>query len=238
MREQMAALYALQQQDSALDLLKKQFAALDSGRAEKPAYEAAQAAHTEIATIVANQTTELRDMELEQKSVETKRADFEKKLYSGKVNNPKELQAMQDEVEMLGRLRARLDDKMLTLMETLKSNQAQEAQAKATLSETRTALKARYAAYEQEATTIKAQAQELYNQRNAAAKEIPPALFKRYEALRAAKNGVAVAALEDSNACSGCKMGLPSQIVRAVHLGTDMQMCQNCGRMLFAPAKS
>jgi uncharacterized protein len=238
MKEQLAALYALQQQDTALDLLKKQFAALDSGRAEKPAYEAAQAAYTEIAGLVTNESTELRDLELEQKSVETKRAEFEKKLYSGKVNNPKELQAMQDEVEMLGRQRARLDDKMLTLMETLKTNQSLEAQAKATLSEAKSALKARYVAYEQEATAIRAHAQELIQQRNAAVKEIPPALLKRYETLRAAKNGIAIAALEDGNACSGCKMGLPSELVRAVHVATEIHTCQNCGRMLFAPPKA
>src|SRR5437016_2342957 len=120
MKEQLTALYSLQQQDSAIDLLKKQFAALDSGRVEKPTYEAA-------------------------------------------------------------------------------------------------------------AKPITAQAQDLFTQRTEDAKPIPPASLKRYASLKAVKNGIAVATLEDGNACSGCKMGLPSQLVKAVQAGSDIQVCQNCG---------
>src|SRR5690348_3402483 len=110
MKEKLAALYTLQQLDSTLDALKKQYAALDAGRAEEAVYREAKAARDEAEAGLHTTTTALRDAELEQKTVEAKRAEYETKLYSGSVRVPKELQAMQEEVEMLGRQRGKLDE--------------------------------------------------------------------------------------------------------------------------------
>ncbi|HZT41328.1 MAG TPA: C4-type zinc ribbon domain-containing protein [Chthonomonadaceae bacterium] len=233
MKEKLAALYALQQLDSALDALKKQYAALDPGRAEEAAYRAAKAAHDEADANLHTTTTALRDAELEQKAVEAKRTEYETKLYSGSVRVPKELQAMQEEVEMLGRQRGKLDEKILTLMDDLEGVRAREAEARQRLTETETALRAKRATYKQEAERMQAQARELAAQRKQAAAAVAPDLIRRYESLRAMKGGVAIAPLEDNNACGGCKMGLPSQLVHRVRVGTTLEFCDNCGRILF-----
>lgn len=237
MKEQLTALYSLQLQDSALDAMKRQFAALDSGREEKTAYEAAdeayKTAHTEQQTVSAD----LKDAELEQKAIETKRSDIEKKLYGGTVRNPKELQAMQEEIEMLDRQRARLDDKILTLMETLEIRRKEEAETKQLRSAALSAFKQKQEAYKQTAESIRSQAQELVAQRNAAEKSIPEALLKRYNTLRAARGGIAIAAVEDGNACGGCKMALPSTLITRIHEGNTIEICGNCARMLCEAPK-
>ncbi len=238
MKEKLAALYALQQMDSAMDALKRQYGALDVGLAEKAAFDQAKAAHQEADAALTTTTTDVRDLELEQKAVETKRQGEETKLYSGKVQNPKELQAMQDEVEMLGRQRVRLEEKMQALMSDLETRRTREAEAQAARKKAQSAFSAKTKAAKAAAETIATQARTLAGQRNGLAHTIDAALLKRYDALRAAKGGVALAALEDSNACGGCKMALPSSVVTRVRLGDDIEVCDNCRRMLCeAPVK-
>jgi predicted nucleic acid-binding Zn-ribbon protein len=235
-KTQLLALYELQQLDSAIDALKKSYAGLDRGQAEQPQYEAAKAAHQEAQAALKVAEANLRDTELEQKSVEAKRADEETRLYSGRVRVPKELQALQEEVEMLTRQRSRLDERLLGLMGDLEACRRREAETKQALAAITKTLRAKLEAFNAEAEKMKAQAQLLARQRAEAAKDVPPDLLKRYEALRAVKGGIAVVAILDGNACGGCHMGLPFNTVRRVHAGGEIMTCENCGRILCEKA--
>jgi predicted nucleic acid-binding Zn-ribbon protein len=234
MKAQLLQLYELQQLDSALAALQKQYNALDSGRAEQAAAQTAQAAHKEAEDTLNATSAALHDTELEQKGVEAKTAEFEKKLYGGSVRVPKELQAMQEEVEMLKRQRGRLDEHILTLMDALESQRQREAETRQALTSAQETLKTKQAAYKRAADQLVAQARALTAQRTEAAKTIPPALLKRYYSLRASKGGLAVAAIEDANACGGCRLGLPSSLVEKAHQGDSIEVCDNCGRILVA----
>lgn len=234
MKAKLAALFALQQLDTAIDALKKHYAALDSGKAEQAVYQAATAEHKEAEAALHAVSGALRDTELEVKSVDEKRAAYETKLYSGSVRNPKELQSMQDEIEMLSRLRGKLDEKVLSLMDQLESSRTGEAAAKQTLAQSAVALKAKQEAYKKEAETLIAQARVLAAQRQEAAKQVDAALMQRYDKLRAIKNGLAIVPLEDGNACGGCKMGLSSSLVKRVLAGETIETCDNCKRILCA----
>ena len=103
MREKLAALLALQQQDSALDAIKRAAAALDAGKAEHAAYMEAKTAHTAAAETLAAVSAEIHDAELEKKSIAAKKKQVETKMNSGKITNYKELQTMIDEVAMFDR---------------------------------------------------------------------------------------------------------------------------------------
>jgi len=145
MKEQLAALYALQKLDSGMDALLRKFGALDKGATEKAAFDAANAAYKELDHALHAISGMLKDTELEQKAVEEKRAAEEKKLYSGTVRNPKELTAMQEEVEMLARQRSRLDEKIILLMDEVETAKQHQVVAKKALSVARAALKAKVA---------------------------------------------------------------------------------------------
>src|SRR3989442_12357173 len=119
MNATLSALYALQQVDSSLALAMRQYQALDPGRAEQAAAETARTMYDRMLRTLHETEGDLKDSELELQTVEKKKKDFETKLYSGKVSNPKELQSMQEEIEALGRQRGRLDDRILTLMAQL-----------------------------------------------------------------------------------------------------------------------
>src|ERR1700722_16534824 len=143
MKEQLSALYALQVQDSLLEALKRQFTLLDSGKAEKAEYDAADAANKAALEALNIVSIDLKDAELEQQQIEAKRVEYETKLYGGKVHNPKELQAMQDEVEMLVRQRTKLDDKLIVLLDSLETRKQEQASTSKRAKIARAALKAK-----------------------------------------------------------------------------------------------
>lgn len=232
MKEKLLLLYELQQLDSALDAIKRQYAALDRGQAEKAHYDAVKAAYDETTAALKAVEAALHDTTLEQKSVETKRKTVETKLYSGSVSNPKELQAMTDEVEMLLRRRERLDEKIATLLGDLESCRGRETQAKTTKNVAARAYNAKATVANEQKAVFTKQVEALIAQRNTSAADILPDLLKRYDALRAVKQGLAIVVLEDGNACGGCKMGLSRDMVARVRLEGAIVMCENCGRML------
>ncbi len=232
MREKLAALLALQQQDSAIDVLKKQYAQLDSGKAEIEVLHAAQAARKEADAAVNALKASVVDAELEQKTVEERRGEYETKLYSGKVTNPKELQAMQDEVDMLARNRDRLGEKLNSLLEELEECRARQSVASKAQKEADAKSKAVKSAYKLNSENIVAQARLLVSQRAETAGQIAPPLMYQYEAIRRNKGGLAVVVVEDGNSCGGCKMGISSSTVKRLQAGGNIETCDNCGRVL------
>src|SRR2546425_13009946 len=102
MNQALTDLYALQQVDSALVVAARKYQALDPGRTEQAGAESARTAFEHITHTFHATSGSLKDSELELQGVEKKAKDFENKLYSGKVQNPKELQSIQEEIEALG----------------------------------------------------------------------------------------------------------------------------------------
>ncbi len=60
---------------------------------------------------------------------------------------------------------------------------------------------------------------------------IDPALLKRYTSIRS--NYANPIATVENNQCSGCRMSLPTSIVKKVESGTGLVECENCGRILY-----
>lgn len=232
MKEQLAALYALQKVDSGIDTLKRKFTALDKGETEKAAYDAATAAFKEMDQALHGVDGMLTDTKLERQAVEEKRAAEEKKLYSGTVRNPKELTAMQEEVEMLARQRERLDEKTILLMDEVETAKKHQAEAKQKLSEAKEALRAKLTVAQAAADEMAQMAKKLTAYRTEAVKPIQAPLLKRYEDSRKMNHGIGIAAIIDGNACGGCRMGLPSQVITKVKQGREIETCPNCGRIV------
>ena len=67
---------------------------------------------------------------------------------------------------------------------------------------------------------------------DALASTIDPAILKRYAAVKS-RHAVPMAVVENSQ-CTGCRMMLPTVVVKRVASGTDIVECENCGRILYA----
>lgn len=166
-------------------------------------------------------------------STEAKRAEADRRLYSGTVTAPRELQALQDEVSALGRRTSELEDELLeVLTETEPVDEARAAldtEASA-LAERRTAVEAKLDQAEQE---VSAELSEITTAREAAAAEVPAETLQDYEARRKQLGGIAIARLHGTS-CGGCHLTLSAvEIDRIRKLPPDEPAtCEECGRML------
>jgi len=228
------ALLVLQDHDLALDQLRHRHSA-------HPVRAELSAAGTQLAQLdsVAVQLRIPRD---EVAATEKSRADevakfteqagmAEVKLYSGDITAPRELQALQADIEQLKRKARSAEDLELEAMEIrepLDTQLADIAAAVATVTAQIEKLTAELTAalaeldYEITAETEK---------RNVASSEVTPEILADYDRRRA--NGTGAARLVGTR-CEGCHLTIPNaeaEKIRKAPAGT-IASCENCGCIL------
>jgi predicted nucleic acid-binding Zn-ribbon protein len=229
---QHAELAALQELDTQIDRLKRERARLDDGSALRRQRDARSEACRRGEERLHGLTANLHDSELELKTVEAKKKEFERRLYEGKVTNPKELQAMEMEIEMLGRQRGRLDEAILNLMEESETAGTELDTAKKALAAAEAAWTSADATFRSEAARLDAALRDLAARRQQAAAAIEPATLRRYDEIRARSGNPAVVRIEDK-ACGGCHTSIGTMIRRRLEEGTAYVFCENCNRFLL-----
>jgi len=172
-----------------------------------------------------------RKLDGEVESLSLKIAAEEARLFEGKVASPRELSALQAEIESLKRRRATIEDNDLEVMEEaeavgarLKALKADEETLQASIAQ---ALAKRDEVLGEIENEFKAAASE----REAWLGKFDEELLSIYSDLRASKGGVAIALL-DAGTCQGCHMKLPAQEVAQLKRSDAMAKCVECGRIL------
>ena len=160
-------------------------------------------------------------------------AEVEQKLYSGTVTSPRELQAMQADVEMLKGHRSDLEDRELEVMEqreTLDTQLTTFAARRATLDADIDRLRAEIRAAEVE---IDAELAVERGARDAAADKISAGLLRDYETRRNRNKGAGAARLVGTT-CQACHLSIPSTEAEQIHRGggSEVAYCDNCGAIL------
>jgi predicted nucleic acid-binding Zn-ribbon protein len=230
-------LLVVQEHDSAIDHLRHRRASLPERAALAKAESVIRELEAPITEVRGRHDVVARDvrrLEDEAASTVAKVGEVETTMYSGSITSPRELQAMQSEVDQLRRHQRALEDRELELMEGQESIDAELAvlvdQVGAAEAEARLA---RQAVAEQEAL-IDADIASETEARTSAADGIPANLVALYERCRAAARGVGVARLI-GNTCQGCRLTIPStEVVRIRKAGPDgaVAHCDNCGAIL------
>jgi predicted nucleic acid-binding Zn-ribbon protein len=174
---------------------------------------------------------ELRDAELQMKTREAKKKDFEDKMYSGRVRNPKEIDDMQREVQMLGGQIDKLEDKALGLMDEVEQRRAALAASDSALKEQEARLAALDERYNTESARISDEIAGLESQRAAVASAVPADLLRRYDDLRTKRGNVAIVKVT-SEICPGCRIALSVDTMRQLKRGARVS-CDSCARMLY-----
>lgn len=166
--------------------------------------------------------------------IEAKRAEDSDKMYNGGITSPKELTALQDELDSLARHQSSLEDEVLELMEqaepldeTLSKFDAKSAE----LDEQKGRLEAAVTVAMAE---IEAEHQAVSAKRDALTAEVDDALLAKYERMRSgARNGIAVGSLS-GGVCSACGLGASAVFLdRLKQQGPDeIANCEECGVIL------
>jgi hypothetical protein len=166
-------------------------------------------------------------------SLSERATQAEKQLYSGAVTNPRELQALQDDVASIRRRIGQLEDDELEIMELAEpvdADRSELAAERARLDAEIERLTGELAAGEAE---IAAELDVERRARDEAAAGVPDELWAEYDALRSQLGGVAVARLAGAT-CQGCHLALSAvEVDRIRKLPVDEPVhCEECGRLL------
>jgi predicted nucleic acid-binding Zn-ribbon protein len=228
-------LYELQQVDLAIAGAAARRASLSDGSAERDALERATAHLDELRRRLSAARAQLRDLELEVQSLQQKRAKVDADLYGGRIRNPKELEALQDEVAALDRSRGRLEDQMLSLLDEVDRLEPEEGGAAAGVEAAEAALGRQLARCQQIAREIDHELADLGARRALLVADLDEALVRRYDRLRERKGGVAVVAVRNGS-CDGCHVIIPDRLLRRLEEDPETQAtCDGCGRLLHLP---
>jgi predicted nucleic acid-binding Zn-ribbon protein len=207
-----------------------ELAAIEANAAERSELVAARA---EVAVAHKDLVRRQHLLEDEIAQVTGRAATHEANLYSGSVTNPRELQAMQDDIDSLHRRQRTLEDQDLEIMEELEPLTIQLASLDAASQAVEAVAADLQAALQAAAAEIDAELADLTTTRADAAAGIDHAVVADYEQLRVQLGGIAIARLV-GNACGGCHLSLPAvELDRIRRLDPDTQVvCEECGRIL------
>jgi uncharacterized protein len=229
-------LLTLQNHDSAVDRLRHRLATL----AERAELVSRRAAYDDLECRLA-EVTERRDAELreerrlddEVKNLQAKAKAEDTRMYSGAVSSPRELQAMQADIDQLRRQAREREDEELEVMEQREALDAEVAELEAAQAAIVSEMDTLVGAIGKQEAEIDAELAVEEDARAALIPGIPEATLRLYEQIRTGNRGVGAARLVGMN-CQACHLALPAtEVDRIRHLPPDtLARCEHCGAIL------
>ncbi len=162
----------------------------------------------------------------------TQRVDAaEARLYSGMVVNPRELQDLQADVNMIKRQRGHEEDALLEVMVELDTARGKRDASAKELESLKTSWEAEQRSLTEEQGRLQAETAELDHRRADIVARIPPPEVALYEQVR--RNHTTPVAQMHNSACNACRVGVPMRTAQEVRTSSAPVRCPNCGRILL-----
>ena len=232
MDQQLQTLIELQAYDARIAALEaeaarlpKQLEAIQQGLAE--AKKAAEA-------LKAKNDATRKDLRAKEKDLEvtaSKRAKADAKLWEVKTN--KEYSAALLEIEEIKQEKAQSEEEILALMETqerlaveVREAETRHKEREAQARQDEAVVKKKLEAVETELAGVRAE-------RSTRARELPQGVLTDYERILKARAGVAVAQVNASAICGGCRVAIRPQALQELRVARDLMRCESCGRYLY-----
>jgi hypothetical protein len=225
-------LYRLQQLDSERDAKQDRLAEIEAALQDDTALREARQALEKAEKRARKWEIKQRDLELEIESLADKTSRSEKRLYGGKVKNPKELSDLQAEVASLKGRRQRLEDTLLEAMIEREEAERTRDKAYAHLEEVESIWSSRQADLKAERETLQQRLEEIQERRQAVVPRIDLGVLATYERLRQTKRGQAVARIQ-ADTCTACGVTISPSAEWKLRQG-ELVHCDSCGRILVS----
>ncbi|MFA5164681.1 MAG: C4-type zinc ribbon domain-containing protein [Candidatus Omnitrophota bacterium] len=169
-----------------------------------------------------------RELDLQAKEDGVKK--LQAQLYQLKTN--KEYQTMQQEIEGHKADKSRVEDDILVLMEEADTLNRDLAKERALFADAEKHLNEDKKVIEDEIAALDKRIAELEAERAAAAAQVDKKVLAHYEKVLSGRDGVAIVAVKD-NACQGCFMNLPPQMINEIKMNDKVITCESCARILY-----
>lgn len=225
-------LWKLHQIDSAIAELRNRAAHLDVGRVIQAEIDAITKEEAVVGGEARRLSAELTDLELANKGIDDKIKKIDRELYGGKVVNPREVQNLEREIEILKRQRSGNDEKILELWELAPPAKEQAAKVQERLEAAKLKLGQRQNEALREKKNLEAEFARLNQSRPDAGKGISPSLLARYEDIRKRHGGIGMAQITKQQTCGGCGTHMPERTLAALK-DDKVATCESCHRILY-----
>ena len=234
--EELEALLLVQDRDTALDQLRHrriampERAALEARATELRAKEAERVSVGERHRVV---LAEERRIDDEASAIGERAEEVNKRLYSGTVSSPRELQAMQADIDMLQRRRSDLEDEELEIMEQREALDGELAALDAAIEGLRAAVVQLQETIARTEGEIDAEIAQEVATRTDLAQPIAEVLLRDYERRRVQNRGAGAARLVGTT-CQACHLTIPSTEAEKIRRGAGsvIAYCDNCSAIL------
>lgn len=229
---QIDELLALQALDTEIGQFQEELGALDRGDRVERALAVRQAKLQNAERRLHGLEIEQRNAELELKTLEEKKHHESQRLYGGRITAPRELQALESEVQMLERQRQKLDESILRRLDEVEAAKKAAETARAAVDEGEKALVVMRRRYEKASSRLEAELKARTPKRNRIAKSLDPEILRRYDDLRKRNHNLAAVRIQHG-ACGGCRMKVGGALLRRVLALDQYVYCESCNRFLF-----
>jgi hypothetical protein len=153
-------------------------------------------------------------------------------LYSGKVQNPKELQDLQNEAAALNRYLVVLEDRQLEAMLAEEEAASKFDNAVYDLERKQSRYNQMQSDLSNEKINLENELERLQGERIATTGAIPEDDLILYQQLRVQRRGIAVAKVSNK-ACSACGSLLSATLLHSARSPNQITLCDTCGRILY-----
>lgn len=235
-RPDLAALLRVQERDTGLDRLRYQRSTL-SERAvirDRRTLESQLAVDADSTRRDRDQTlAEERRLDDEAQDLARRAKEVDRRLYSGTVSSPRELQAMQADIDQLDRHRGAIEERELEVMEQREALDTQLAALDADLTRVQSELAELEASLRGRESALDAEIAVEEAARAEEAAAVGADLLADFERRRTQNHGAGVALLV-GDTCQGCRLSIPATEVDRIRHDPDggLAFCDNCGAIL------
>jgi predicted nucleic acid-binding Zn-ribbon protein len=174
----------------------------------------------------------MRDLELEIGGLTTRITNSEKRLYGGRITNPKELADIQNEIASLKRRRAELEDELLEAMLQAEADEETLEARREALVRIETDWQDQQEQLQEEMSQLETRLAQAEEERQKLRQSIHPEDLVLYDKIRSHYGPIAVAILQDG-VCGFCAVAPSSTKLTRIRSGRELLQCSNCSRILL-----
>ena len=163
---------------------------------------------------------------------EQRLSEIDRRMYSGFVTNPRELEAFQEEQATLNMNRSTEEDRLLEYMVEMEETQSLRDEARVAFEHIdgeRNRLVTELGARRKE---LESELPELHRERQAFSSEYPRSILAVYESVRRSRGGQGVALMDSRGLCGGCRLTVTSAEMQQVRASREIVQCGSCSRIL------
>lgn len=170
-----------------------------------------------------------KEIDLETKEQTIKKHQIQ--LYQVKTN--KEYAALEKEIASTKADSSLLEEGIIGLLDQIDEVQKNISKEKENLEQEKKKTDAEKKEIEEERKRTETEFNDLSNRRKEFAVKIDNDILSKYERILYNKDGLAMVPIINE-ACGGCNMNLPPQVINEAKLKKDLTFCGNCARILYA----